>query len=1076
MTETGQDMQSKDGASDEGARLSATHMDAAGKGGRSESIGAIPLDLLPDATIVADVDGRIASVNRQFESLFGHPAARVVGKPIELLMPARFREGHTMQARQYRERPRPRLMGAGVDLIALRADGTEFPVAIALGALDKAPGRMIVASIRDISDRKAVEESLRDSERRYRELVENSPDMVYQLDARLRFSYLSAGILSLQGYDRQELMGRPIHRVLTEASAEVAHRYFSERMALERGGIKTDVRSYELNCIRKDGRIVPVEVRSRPVRDRNGVIIGLVGVARDIADRRRAEEVLRENRAHLALAQRVGRIGSLQIDLATGREFWSEEMYRLVGLDPFVTNLSVPKLLSLTHPDDRERLRDLNQLARKGIESEPIELRVILPDGRVRWLLRTPMMLRDEAGTARTHFVTYQDISERKLLEAALHVQTVELQAVREHLERAQAVGHVGSADVDLATLTQHWSDEYYRLIGLAPQCVPPSSELFRSKVLPEDLNILPPISSFPTRSEPIGPLEFRVRHDSGEVRWMSSEAAVAFDADGKATRATLTMRDITQDKLAEEALRAHAEELRRSRERLLESQKIAHLGSWELDLTSGKLEWSDEVYCIVGVEPSSFPATFEAFLQIVHPEDRDHLDKTYRAAVAGGVAHDLVHRVVRLSDGETRWCHEHCKYERDAHGRPIHLIGTVQDITDRKRAEEERSTLQYQLYQSQKLDALGQLAGGVAHDFNNLLAVILGRLEMAVEELADRPKVRDWVLAAVNAARRGASLTKTMLAFARAQPLEVQDVDASAIVLEMTGMLERLLGGTIAVNVTTAPEQCTVEADPGQLQNALINLVVNARDAMPKGGTLIVETANVRLNASDAARIVGAKPGDHVAISVKDTGSGMSPEVAARAFEPFFTTKDAGNGTGLGLSMVDGFVKQSGGHVVIDSEPGRGTTVSIYLPRKMVLHDSVPAAAKSNVPRRGTETILVVEDDDELRNLIVHQIRALDYRVVTAANAIEGLAALRSHPEIALLISDIALPNGVDGIEAAQSALDARPDLKIVFMTGHTDRAELPMLGKARRIPLLRKPFANQDLAEAIREAFDRC
>ncbi len=929
-------------ANDSGAQAAPSPCAACGNavrkaaGAQPDAIGAIPLDLLPDATVVADAAGRIVTVNRQFEGMFGHSAASVIGRPVEVLMPPQLRGRHSVEARRYRAEPLVRTMGSGRDLLALRADGTEFPVAIALAPM----GSMTVASIRDISDRVAAAQSLRDSEQRYRELVENAPDMVYQLDGRLRFTYLSEGILRLLGYERAELMGQPIERVLTEAAATIVEGVVAERTALEQRGVRTDIKSYEIDCLRKDGAVVPVEIRSRPVRDANGGgIEGYLCVARDIEERRRAEEILRQSRAHLALAQSVGRIGSVQIDLATGYDYWSDEMYRLLGLDPAATRLTAEAVLSLTHPDDTAVLRELHQLARRGIEAEPIEVRVNRPDGGVRWLLRTPMVLRDEVGTPRTHFVTYQDVTERKLAEAALR--------------------------------------------------------------------------------------------------------------DG-------------------------AEELRRSRERLLDSQEIALLGSWEFDLVKRKMEWTDEVYRIIGAEPKSFAASYQAFLQIVHPEDRDDLDRAYGSAVTGSGTHDFVHRIVRLSDGEIRWCHERCKYERDTAGRPIRLMGTVQDITDRKRSEEERSALQYQLYQSQKLDALGRLAGGVAHDFNNLLAVILGHLEMAGEELADRPEIRDWVLAAARAARRGASLTKMMLAYARAQPLQTEVIVPSAIALEMAGMLERLLGGTIAVKVTTAPEQWHCEADPGLLQNALLNLAVNARDAMPKAGTLIVDVANVRLDASDAARIAGAGPGDYVAVSVKDTGSGMPPDVAAWAFEPFFTTKGVGKGTGLGLSMVDGFARQLGGFVTLVSEMGCGTTVSIYLPRKMVGQGSIPAAAGREAPRRGTETILVVEDNDELRNLIVHQIRALDYQVVTAASAIEGMAALRAHPEVALLLSDIALPGGVDGVEAVRSAVDARPDLKIVFMTGHTDHSELPLLGRSTPPRLLRKPFASRDLAAAIRDALD--
>ncbi len=373
--------------------------------------------------------------------------------------------------------------------------------------------------------------------------------------------------------------------------------------------------------------------------------------------------------------------------------------------------------------------------------------------------------------------------------------------------------------------------------------------------------------------------------------------------------------------------------ELRRSREHLLFAQEVGRIGSAEMDVASQTLRWSDEMFSIFGLDLATTDVSLATYLDRIHPEDRGDVRAAMDLAVRRLPAEQIEARFIH-STGETRWISQQSESLIGTDGQ-TKVLFVVQDITKRKRAEEERASLEHQLQQAQKLDALGQLAGGVAHDFNNLLAVIHGRLEMAEEELAGMPEVRDWVRSAARATERGASLTKMMLAFARAQPLQQRDIDPSVVIGETTEMLRRLLGETIAIKAVTAPEQWHCEADPGQLQNALLNLAVNARDAMPRGGKLTIATRNIRLEAEDAAKIVGAKPGDYIEISVADDGTGMPPAVVARAFEPFFTTKEAGKGTGLGLSMVNGFVRQSGGYVTIDSQIGRGTTVRIHLPRR---------------------------------------------------------------------------------------------------------------------------------------------
>jgi CheY-like chemotaxis protein len=372
-------------------------------------------------------------------------------------------------------------------------------------------------------------------------------------------------------------------------------------------------------------------------------------------------------------------------------------------------------------------------------------------------------------------------------------------------------------------------------------------------------------------------------------------------------------------------------------------------------------------------------------------------------------------------------------------------------------------------------MEAVGHLTGGIAHDFNNLLAVILGRLQLLDEELPDKPELQDWVRSSIQAVDRGATLTKSLVAFSRRQTLAPIELDLNAVIDDIEAMLRQTLGEAYELRVSKAPELWPVAADPGQLQSALLNLVLNARDAMLKDATVTIATANATLDGEYAGTHNEVRPGDYVALIVSDTGIGMSHEVAQRAFEPFFTTKDVGKGSGLGLSMVYGFVKQSGGHVTIDSEPGEGTSVRVYLPRKVDGGQAPAKAASVPTATRGTATILVVEDNDDLRRLTRLQLERLGYTVHEAGHGAEAIRILRENLGIDLLLSDVLLPQGMSGPELAEVAMALLPKIKVIFMSGHSEQRG--MLDRARKrgpIRLLQKPFHLDELATQIKAALE--
>jgi len=394
--------------------------------------------------------------------------------------------------------------------------------------------------------------------------------------------------------------------------------------------------------------------------------------------------------------------------------------------------------------------------------------------------------------------------------------------------------------------------------------------------------------------------------------------------------------------------------------------------------------------------------------------------------------------------------------------------VGILHDLTERKQTEA-------QLVQAQKMETVGQLSGGIAHDFNNLLTVVVGNADALSEMLKARPDLQALAEAIVQAGERGAELTQRLLAFSRRQTLQPAEIDCNALVTNMEKLLRRMLSETITIHTTLEPDLWTAYADPGQLENALLNLAINARDAMPHGGSLSIATGNVPLDARYRDLHPEVSPGQYVMVAVTDDGSGMPKEVLEHAFEPFFTTKEVGKGSGLGLSMVYGFVKQSNGHVAIYSEPGLGTTVRIYLPAITVTADHAPSLVPGQAETAtGRESVLVAEDDPFVRSYAVAVLTKLGYRVTEAVDGHEALQKLNEGSDVDVLFTDVVMPGGINGWELAERARQIRPGLKVVLTSGYA----LETLAERGRLPdgavVINKPYRKTELAKRMREALD--
>jgi signal transduction histidine kinase/CheY-like chemotaxis protein len=421
-----------------------------------------------------------------------------------------------------------------------------------------------------------------------------------------------------------------------------------------------------------------------------------------------------------------------------------------------------------------------------------------------------------------------------------------------------------------------------------------------------------------------------------------------------------------------------------------------------------------------------------------------------------------------RRRDGTIIWVRDSGRAVRDDEGRVLSYEGSLEEITERRRLEE-------QLRQAQKMEAIGRLAGGVAHDFNNLLTAMMGYTGLVLETLSPNDPMRSDIEGIQKTAERASNLTRQLLAFARKQVIHPAVLNPNDLILNVDKMLRRLIGEDIELVTLPAPNLGQVKADPGQLEQVLLNLAVNARDAMPRGGKLTVETNNVTLDEDYASQHVDVPAGEYVLLSVSDTGIGMTEEVKTHLFEPFFTTKERGKGTGLGLATCFGIVKQSGGHIEAYSEVNRGTTFKIYLPRLKEAISPVPGRAKSGDLPRGTETVLLVEDESAVRELASRMLRQQGYNVLEAANGEEALRVAGEYAgeEIHLLLTDVVMPR-LGGTELADQLKVMRPDIKVLFTSGYTDNAIVHPSILESGMAFLPKPFSSQMLARKVREVLD--
>jgi PAS domain S-box-containing protein len=514
------------------------------------------------------------------------------------------------------------------------------------------------------------------------------------------------------------------------------------------------------------------------------------------------------------------------------------------------------------------------------------------------------------------------------------------------------------------------------------------------------------------------------------------------------------------------DAAERHTMTLRDAKERTEFALAAARMGIWEIDLNGGRVTWSDSLAPLFGLTAEQAPTTHGAFFALIHPDDRRAIEDALEKASVERSELSIEFRAI-WPDGSLHWNAGRARVLFEGR-RPVKLLGVGIDIGGQKQLEE-------QFRQAQKMEAVGQLAGGVAHDFNNLLTAVLGNANLLQEEPNLSETVRDEITEIVKAAERAASLTRQLLAFGRKQVMQPTIVDLNALVADMGHMLRRLIGEHIQLATALAPSLARVRADASQLEQVILNLAINARDAMATGGRLSIETANVDVDDSYSQSHVGVQPGKYVMLAVSDTGTGMDEETKVHLFEPFFTTKDRTKGTGLGLATVYGIVKQSNGYIWVYSEKGHGSSFKVYLPVAGRIELAERPGLPVSRPARGTEMLLVVEDEPSVRQLTKILLEKAGYRVVIAANAQEAAELFQRHGDsIALLITDVVMP-GPSGPALLRHLSEQRHGLKVLYMSGYADDAVPSQGALDPDAVFLQKPFTADRLVRKVREALER-
>ncbi|MFO0551946.1 MAG: PAS domain S-box protein [Polyangiaceae bacterium] len=962
--------------------------------------------------------GNYLEVNPALARILGERQEDLVGHPWDDLCPAvasEVRDGTSRAAFDTRYRRR------SGELIWCRITVTRIT------APDATPCDLAV--VEDITDARRASEALRESERRLAVVFEHS--LAGLAVVRLRdkvILHVTDSLVRQVGWSREEMVGHTTLDLGLYVDATDRDRVFAKAPSSDKTPIEVRLRRRSGEFADFLVTVGTLELEGEPC---------MVVMLHDITELRRADAALLARERHLRAVFDLAPVGIAEIDLTGGRALHANaRLCAIFGYDLAELTL-MEDLTALTHPDDRELLRRAGAAAIASEARAPhLELRCVHRSGRPVWVNLGLAAVRDANGTPTTLLVAVEDITERRAAQVALLLRTSAMEAAANAIVIADPEGCIETFNPAFLKLTGYDAEELrgarMSLFKSGLQTGDFYEELWRTVLAGE-----------------VWHGELVNRRKDGTEYFEEMTITPVRDDQGALSHFVAIKQDVSERRRTEAALRDNEEQYRL----LVDSLN-------DVIFTAGH----DARITFVNRAISSFGHTAaslqgRSLLELIHPEDRAHCQTLLDAA--GEPPPSEIRVLDAKGQVHPAWLRLRARRPGD---RSAGVTGVITDLTARRTAEE-------QLRAAQKMEAIGRLAGGVAHDFNNLLSVILSYTELAVGDLHDGDPLRADLLEVVAAAHRAESLTRQLLAFSRKQLLKPESTDLHELLTGLAKMLRRLIGEDIDLALDTERTTGHATVDRSQMEQVIMNLVVNARDAMPDGGTVTISTADVHLDAT-GAHALELTPGEYVELVVRDTGSGMSDDIRAHIFEPFFTTKGMGKGTGLGLSMVYGIVRQSGGAITVESEEGAGACFRIYLPCNGVVENTLPPRAPSTHARAGHEMVLVIDDESALRSVVQRVLVNAGYRVLVAGSAGEALFAAEQHgAEVRLILTDVVMPT-MSGPDLAQRLKPLCPHAAVIFMSGYTDET-IERFG-VLDAEFLRKPFDLRVLTERVRRALD--
>jgi len=933
-------------------------------------------------------------------------------------------------------------------------------------------------------------------------IVEFSDDAIISKDLNSIITSWNKSAERIFGYTASEMIGTSIMRLIP------ADRQDDENQILTKIRRGESVEHFETRRQTKDGRLIDVSVTASPIKDDSGKTVGVSKVARDITDRKKAEELLRLLESAVQQSKESILITDAELDLPGPKIIFVNPAFtRMTGYTAEEAIGKTPRILQGPRTDKAVLSRLRQNLERgEAFEGEAVNYRKDGKEFDLKWQI-APL---HDAGGKITHFVaTQHDITGRKQVENALR-------ASEERMRLATEATAVGIWEWNITTNQVRWDAQMFRIYGLAPtKDGLVEYSIWSGSVLPEDLREQEELLQDTVRRCGHGSREFRIRRpDDRECRYIQSVETVRTNAQGQPEWVVGTNRDITKRKRAERRLStqsaisrvlADSSSLNEATPKIIqaicESEGWDFGAIWEADNKSNLLrcletwhrpelaaeELNARTRALTFVLNTGLPGRVWASgkpLLIPNIADDDNYPRALFAAKIG--LQSALAFPIAL-EGEVIGVIDFLG--REIHTTDEEMLEMLLGIGRQIGLFFKRKKLEEQFRQLQKMEGIGQLASGVAHDFNNILAVIQMQADLLVAEGGLSLTQSEFIVEMSTSIQRAAALTHQLLLFSRKEILQPRDLDLNESINEMTKMLRRTLGENMQLQFKFAMQPLFIHADPSMIDQVLMNLAVNARDAMPKGGQLIIETSIVEFDEAAASHSAQIQPGKFVCLSVSDTGCGIPPEILPKIFEPFFTTKDVGKGTGLGLATVFGIVQQHKGWINVYSEVGHGTTFRIYLPRLAKTSGQKFVQPAMDLTRGGNETILLVEDDPKLRASVRKILSRIGYNVLEASDGASALDVWKKHrdgihlaqkvwnqkrDEIHLLLTDMVMPGGMTGKDLADRLLKENPKLKVIYTSGYSAEVAGRDFPLEEGVNFLTKPFQALKLAQTIREKLD--